>query len=455
MKKSLLSLRPFRSVWLSGRYRWLKAFSLPPARSTAGSVLLCLGMLWTAAQGARAQNTAVLTTLYSFTNGSDGASPSALVEGRDGNFYGTANGGDDGVGTVFRVTPQGEPTTLYSFTGGVDDGAPNSGLVEGTDGNFYGTTYGVNGHAGTVFRLTPAGVLTTLHSFSGSDGDSPLAGLVQGSDGNFYGTTSLGGANFDGTVFRVTPAGAFTLLHSFGGTDFGDGFYVYAGLVQGSDGNFYGATSAGGSGGGGTVFKITPAGALTTLCSLPTSSGNQIGTLALGRDGNFYGVSYSDGYNANDAGSVFQVTPAGVLTVLHTFDGSDGYQPNAPLVQGGDGNLYGTTAGSGIAGSDGTVFQITPAGMLTTLYRFTGGIDGAYPATLIQGSDGSLHGTAGAGGADADGTIFNLYIPPTFFTGQAALANGVYYPLVSRRQLFRLLQLPHGCAVHLSLRSGL
>ena len=146
-------------------------------------------------------------------------------------------------------------TTLYSFAG--SDGAhPDAGLVQGSDGNFYGTTEfgGANNGNGTVFKITPSGALTTLYDFAGSDGFEPQAGLVQGSDGNFYGTTTGGGANNGkGTVFKITPSGALTTLYSFAGSD---GAFPQAGLVQGSDGNFYGTTAGGGTDFAGTVFRL-------------------------------------------------------------------------------------------------------------------------------------------------------------------------------------------------------
>ena len=201
-----------------------------------------------------------LTSLYSFTGGADGGLPGAgLVQGSDSNFYGTTSGGGtSGNGTVFRISPSGSLTNLWEFTGGSDGASPYAGLVQGSDGNFYGTTYGggANGN-GTVFRITPSGTLTTLWSFTGgSDGAYPYAGLVQGSDGNFYGTTSAGGTNNAGTVFQINSAGGLTTLYSFSGG--ADGESPWAGLIQGSDGSFYSTTYEGGSYGYGTVFKLSP-----------------------------------------------------------------------------------------------------------------------------------------------------------------------------------------------------
>ena len=327
---------------------------------------------------------------------------------------------------TLAVTPSGQAfTSLVSFDG--SDGAePFGTLIQGADGNFYGTTYagGINS-VGTVFKITPAGSLTTLYNFCSqsncTDGAIPYAGLVQGSDGSFYGTTFEGGANNDGTVFKITPAGSLTTLYSFcSQTECTDGALPYAGLVQGSDGNFYGTTFEGGANSDGTVFKITPAGSLTTLYSF-CSQGNcadgivAYGGLVEGSDGNFYGTAFEGG--ANGEGTVFRITPAGSLTTLYSFCSqagcADGALPFGGLVQGSDGNFYGTTSEGGSAFSQtGTIFQITPSGSLTTLYSFcsqTGCVDGALPyAGLVQGNDGNFYGTTFEGGANGLGTVFSL-----------------------------------------------
>jgi uncharacterized repeat protein (TIGR03803 family) len=199
-------------------------------------------------------------------------------------------------------------TVLYSF-GSLGDGAnPYAGLVQGSDGNFYGTTYlGGASNGGTVFRITPAGVETVLYSFgSAGDGTNPFAGLIQSSDGNFYGTTLKGGAHNVGTVFRITPAGVETVLHSFLAAP-GDGINLFAGLIEGSDGNFYGTTYGGGAMGGGTVFRITPAGMETVLYSFAALGPPPDGGLIEGNDGNFYGTTYLGG--ASNGGTVFKLVP--------------------------------------------------------------------------------------------------------------------------------------------------
>jgi uncharacterized repeat protein (TIGR03803 family) len=289
------------------------------------------------------------TSLYSF-DGTDGSLPlAALVQGTDGNFYGTTyEGGANGDGTVFKITPSGALTTLYNFCSQInctDGRSPASGLVQGTDGTLYGTTYdgGAVG-VGTAFKITPSGALTTLLSFYGySEGGNPKAGLVQGTDGDFYGTTYDGGASGYGTVFKITPSGTLATLLSF---DYADGANPQAVLVQGTNGDFYGTTSSGGIGGYGTVFKITPSGTLTTLHNFGRTDGyNLHAGLVQGTNGTFYGTTEEGG--ANDDGTIFSVTPSGTLTILHTFEGTDGANPYAGLFQGTNGEFYGATYAGG------------------------------------------------------------------------------------------------------------
>ncbi len=353
----------------------------------------------------------VLTTLVEFTY-SNGAYPSGgVVEGSDGNFYGTTSqGGASDYGTVFKMTPAGVLTTLVGFTGsgGSNKGAyPQAGLVQGSDGIFYGTTeYGGASDYGTVFKITSAGLLTTLVEFEVNNGSRPVAGFVQGSDGSFYGTTSSGGAFGLGTVFKMTSAGALTTL---GDSDFAGGNAPYGGLVQGSDGSFYGTTSGGETGGHGTVFKITPAGVLTTLVAF-AGNGTSIegrspeGRMAQDNEGNLYGTTSSGGPNGR--GTVFKMTPIGALTTLAGFTGSNGEQPPAGVLRAADGNLYGTTRLGGAG--HGTVFKITPDGVLTTLVTFNVS-NGEQPyGALVQDGVGNFFGTTFFGGAFGRGTVFKL-----------------------------------------------
>ncbi len=382
----------------------------------------------------------VLTTLVEFTGSgtsSKGSSPAAdLVLGSDGSFYGTTfRGGANNAGTVFKMTPAGVLTTLVEFTGNGasnNGSSPLAGLVQGSDGTFYGTTLEGGSNSGTVFKMTPDGVLTTLVVFSGNGasnkGAHPRAGLVQGSDGDFYGTTSEGGAASFGTVFKMTPDGVLTTLVEFTGNGASNkGSYSYAGLVQGSDGSFYGTTSEGGTAGFGTVFKMTPAGVLTTLVVFTGDGASNKGSypyagLVQGSDGSFYGMTGFGG--AADRGTVFKMTPAGVLTTLVEFTdngaSNKGAQPRSGLVQGSDGSFYGTTSEGGTNGV-GTVFKMTSAGVLTTLVEFTIPEEGNPTAGLIPGADGNLYGTT----AGPDGSIYRLLFPgaPLVFANAAALGS--------------------------------
>ena len=353
----------------------------------------------------------------------------ALVQGTDGNFYGTSlEGGASGRGTVYKVTPAGAVTVLYGFAG-ADGQSPMSGLVQASDGNLYGTTYGggANGD-GTIFKITLSGTLTTLHSFCAqancADGKYPMSGLIQATDGNLYGTTSAGGAASDGTIFKITPAGSYSVLYNFSGTD---GSTPYCGLMQASDGNLYGATGWGGATGAGTIFKITLAGTLNTLHSFVNTDGlNPHATPVQASDGNLYGTTERGG--TNSLGTVFKITTSGTFTSLYSFSGTDGQQIDTGLVQASDGNLYGA-AGTGGANSVGTVFKMTLAGALTTVHTFAT-TDGAKPlGTLIKASDGNLYGTTEDGGANSCGAVFKIAIPaplqaPTVTTGAASSVTG-------------------------------
>lgn len=354
----------------------------------------------------------VLTTLHSFA-GSDGSNPSSrLVLGSGGNFFGTTQaGGANSLGTVFEVTPTGALTTLHSFAG--TDGSNPGPLISGGDGNFYGTTAsGGTNNSGTVFQITPSGVVTTLHSFSGQDGSSPNAALVLGPDGNFYGTTASGGANGSyGTIFKISSTGTFNQLHSFSGAD---GSGPAAALALGSNGNFYGSTVSGGANNAGSIFTVTSAGALTTLYSFSGPDGSAPrAPLTLNTDGNFYGTTSSGGANPQ-YGTVFKITPAGVLTTIHNFAGTDGSAAEAVLLLGTDGNFYSSTISGGSGAQYGILFSITPAGTITTLYSFSG-TDGSNPGGgLTLGTDGNFYATTGAGAANGLGSIFRLTVTPAF-----------------------------------------
>jgi uncharacterized repeat protein (TIGR03803 family) len=381
------------------------------------------------------------TKLFNLGGWQTGSNPdAALVQGSDGNLYGTTSesGYNRGDGTIFEIILGSNDmlTTLYSFCtlGNCPDGdLPEGPLTLGSGGSFYGTTLGGGAyHNGTVFKITPKGALTTLYSFCAQanciDGVEPGAALVIGTDGNFYGSTQAGGANGGGTIFRMTPGGELTTLHSFcDQNDCPYGVGSRSGLIQATDGNFYGTTQYGGvPRGAGTIFKITAQGHLTTLYTFctqsPCTDGAQpLGGLVQASDGNFYGTTSEGGIYSFDCeygcGTVFKITPQGALTTLYSFDDSNGNGPIGTLVQATDGNLYGTTGGGGST-NGGTIFEITLAGALTTLYNFCSDPpncpDGAGPAGLLQATDGNFYGTTFGGGnnncntGETCGTVYQI-----------------------------------------------
>ena len=337
-------------------------------------------------------------------------------------------------GAMVIVSPAQVFTTLVTFNG--DNGAqPEDTLVQGADGSLYGTTLSGGSHScvyyqvcGTVFRVTPSGGLKTVLV---NDGEDPVAGLALGTDGDYYGTTYFGGENSPpcdnngcGTVFKVTSSGTQTPLHNFDSTDGANPSFGL--LIQAADGSFYGATEVGGTGtctpplgeGCGTIFKITPGGTLITLHSfVGTDGAYPEGSLVQGTDGNFYGTTTGGSECSEGCGTVFKITSDGTLATLHVFDSTDGAFPHNTLVRATDGNLYGITAvggnNVGTCGDNGcgTLFRITPLGTLTTIYSFcslTSCADGYSPEGLIQASDGNFYGATGGGGSNDIGTVFQV-----------------------------------------------
>jgi uncharacterized repeat protein (TIGR03803 family) len=323
----------------------------------------------------------------------------------------------DAVLTVATLTASNVTYTVpHLFSGGTPGEYPYGGLVQAKDGNIYGTAFlgGADGD-GLTFKMTSGNAVTVLHSFTGgADGAIPAAGMIQASDGNLYGTTEVGGSVGYGNVFKMTTSGALTGLFQFNDTK---GSSPIAPVLQGSDGNLYGTTYTGGTYENGTVFKMTTAGSLTTLASFNgTNNGaSPYSGLVEGTDGNYYGTTPGGGIYGG-LGTVFKITSTGTLTTLHSFSGNDGAFPYAGLVLASDGYFYGATF-SGFTNGYGAIFRMTAAGALTNIYFFTGSNDGGFPAaSLIQATDGNLYGTTYEGGINGNGTIFQITTNGVFTT---------------------------------------
>jgi uncharacterized repeat protein (TIGR03803 family) len=385
----------------------------------------CLALAFCAAVNVTSSAQIFKTLVY--FDGKNGGDPLrvALVQGTDGNLYGTT------ASTAFKMTPNGTLTTIHIFCTQQSCPEVYTGLLLATDGNFYGvTTTGGSSTSctlglgcGTVFKLTPNGAMTVLHSFSATDGAYPVAALVEGTDGSLYGTTYAGGSYSScingsyvgcGTVFKITRAGALTTLHNFNGSD---GSLPSAPLIQAIDGNYYGTTSYGGAydncpsntGTCGTVFKITPSGSLTTLHSFNGGDGgNPIAGLYQASNGNFYGATYDFGEPVGVdcaggyplCGTVFKITPTGELTTLDYLHGYlDAGNPTGTLIRATDGNFYGASS---------NVFEMTAGNVVEPVF-LTGDLYGTNPyGSLFQATNGVLYGMMSSCLSMCEGEIFSL-----------------------------------------------
>lgn len=425
------------------------------------SVVIMAGFCLTAPLISRAQT---FTTLLSFQK--TDYLPGDLVQGRNGSLYSISGfGGTNAEGSVIEITDQ-NVSTVYNFcslTNCADGAYPQVGVLLGTDGNFYGTTFdGGNSTckgcgSGTVFKVTPSGKLTTLYDFCSlakcADGYDPEAKLTQASNGTFFGTTFYGGTNPGpynvgyGTLFEITSSGKFTSLYSFcSQTNCTDGSHPHWAPIQATNGNIYGTTYWGGANNSGTIFSLSNTGQLATMYSFTQPKGSTFtsGPLILmqASDGNLYGTTNYGGTNAE--GTIFKVTTSGTFTNLYTFcslsNCTDGTGPTS-LIEGPDGNFYGTTFGGGtglpVCGglACGTIFKLTRSGILTTLYDFcrqtSSCPDGNGPLALLLATNGTLYGTTQGGGTSGDGTLFSLsmgfnpLVQPNPTAGKAGQSIGI------------------------------
>ena len=303
-------------------------------------------------------------------------------------------------------------TTLFNFSGINGENPYLGSAIQGTDGNFYGTSVsgGKYGY-GEIFEIMPTGTLSRTYGFCAEapvcpDGQTPHIGLMQAANGNLFGMTAYGGTYNGGTLYALSPSGHFTTLYSFA-----NGTTPQSVMVQGVNGDLYGTSGNNGKGSYGTIFAVSPTtGTLTTaytFCSQPAcADGTASSSLVLAPSGKFYGVTADCG--VSQGGTVFEITPAGKLTTLYGFNSNtDGAGPSA-LVLSSNGNFYGTMYEGGTHGghgSGGTVFEITPAGKFTIIYNFCSQVnctDGELPAGgMVQGSDGNLYGITSLGGFGA------------------------------------------------------
>ncbi len=390
--------------------------------NTSCRSLCSWGLIGVALVGPRRLEGQTFQQLYSFCHWSDatgwdcsdGISPQAsLIQGRDGSFYGTTSqGGKWGCGTVFRISVDGAYSVLASFDG-TNGCSPNGALLQGAGSEFYGTTvYGGTANDGTTFRITTDGVLTSLGSFyAPASGGNPLGDLAAGMDGQLYGVAGSG----LGSIFRISTNAAFAVLHWFSLSD-PAGYYASGGLLLATDGNFYGVTA----GLYGTVYKMTPEGTVSLVAGFPDGPNGAAwpsGKLVEAPDGSLYGAAD----NTLHLGAIFRVTRDGKLKTFASFNAGTGHDPRGPLALGNDGNFYGCCydwgfPGDGSAFGAGTVFRMTPDGALTALFSFSRAYGTSYfppganpEAGLVQGSDGNLYGTT-------DDNIFRILMPGPLLT---------------------------------------
>ncbi len=364
-----------------------------------------------------------LRVIHNFTGATDGGSPvDGLMMSSKGFLYGTAStGGTSGLGVVFLIADSGIVTVLHNFLGGSDGATPNGRVIENASGRLFGTTTagGASG-AGTVYALQGK-TETVLYSFVGgsTDGSDPQAGLAMDKSGNLYGTTSAGGASGKGTVFELvapkTVHGKWTekVLYSFGtGTD---GAMPVGGVIFDSAGNLYGTTSAGGTAGYGTVFQLQPGTVWkeNILHNFENASdgATPYADLVSDASGNVYGAATAGGINGG--GTVFELSPSksgfnfSVLTSVPGWGISGSFRN---VMIGPLGAIYATTHCDG-ANNAGTIYRLTPSGgswAYKLLYTFTGGSDGLYSISNLVLKGGLLYGTTIGGGKDGAGTVYAI-----------------------------------------------
>ena len=383
--------------------------------------------------------------LYQFPG--SGGPQGGLTLGTDGYLYGTTRfNGSSNEGTVFKIATDGTGyKTLYSFKPGISGYQPFSAPIQGVDGNFYGTTaYGrTTGLTGSVYKMTPSGFLTTLYEFDNTHGRLPTA-LIQGTDGNFYGTTVSGGtltgtASINGVIFKMTPAGHLVWVHNFTGTD---GAVPYGPIIQARDGNFYGTTKSGGSSGYGVVYKITPAGVYKVLFNFNATAGpgtNPYAGLVQATDGKFYGAAVTA---LAGHGILYQITLAGAYTTAYTFTPTTGQLPFVSLFQNTNGILYSDTYGGGTGSlcHCGVAYSLNAGLHPFVALLTTSGKAGLVIQILGNGLTGTTSVKFGTGSASftvVSDTFMTAVVPATGTTGAVTVATPSGFRVSSKT--FRVL----------------
>lgn len=427
-------------------------------RLCVGSFVVACGLATGVALGGAEAATWHETVLHAFTSSpTDGNFPyTGLTLDGQGNLYGGTSAGSglnsclygsvQGCGMIYKIAPDGTETILYNFCPNGGSDCPDGDQVVGGNpvvdkaGNIYGTTDygGVNGcgrsggGCGVVFKLTPTGSESVLYAFAGgNDGELPTGGVIEDRKGNFYGTTTYGGTADQGTVFEVEADGTEKVLYSFcqqqNCTD-GAGPWN-AKLLRDRSGNLYGTTTGGGSTNSGVVFEISARGSYSVLHSFCPQGGSPcsdgvvpFGAPIMDSAGNLYGTTYYGGTSCNQSGNgcgtIWKIAPGGTESVVYAFTGgTDGYFPQTGLTPGRRGKIYGTTE---MAGSVGTIFELSRRGKLSTLYTFCqlgGCADGSNPQFgVIADRKGNLFGATVVGGPNFQGdcsfngcgTVFEL-----------------------------------------------
>jgi uncharacterized repeat protein (TIGR03803 family) len=391
-----------------------KIFARPSASVVGIKSVIAAGVAWLALllmpQSGFSQT---VTDVYNFTGNNGSGIPLHVTptQGRNGQLFGTTVGeGSSSYGTIFQLSTRGAFKQVYTFDNTVGS-QPGGGLTLASDGTLYGTaTSGGSAGLGVLFKISTSGVYTVLYEFTGgANGAVPGSPPIIGFDGNFYGTT-YGNSTTASTVYKYTRAsGVFTTIYQFSQSE---GASVIASLVQGTDSNLYGTANQGGSAGCGAIFELSTSGTLLWDYSFPCQPGgaNPIAALIQGTDGNFYGTTYYGG--TYSVGTVFKVSQ-GAVSILYNFKGfpnpgNDGSYPSGGVTQATDGNLYGSTGGGGGPRGQGTLFQISTDGTYKQLFVFTGKNGESPYATLLQDTSGVFYGTTFEGGKYSEGVVYSL-----------------------------------------------